>query len=525
MSSQKVTLVICDGLGLTPEVVGNAFANAQTPTFDYLLKNYPALRLLAAGTEVGLDMGEPGNSEVGHLTIGTGQVIPQAFQTINSAIKSEQFGSNKSLTAALHYLSKNPTKTLHVVGLVSTGGVHGHISHMMATLQLAHKFGVQRVAVHAITDGRDTAQRVAIKETKDLLMTLKKDFPFGVVASVGGRYYALDRDSHWERTDSFYWAMLGKAALPALSFEQAINDGYQRGEGDESIQPTVITDAHGSPVAAMQAGDVVVMTNYRPDRARQLAIRLISLPFPLTMVTMTDYFLGENPPLGSPNSKIVPAFPMPKPKGSLAEAIARAGKSQLHIAETEKYAHVTYFFNGHQEKKHPRESWLLLPSVRVVSFDWVPEMSAASVTAAYMQSKLNNPADFTTVNFANMDMVGHTGNYEAALVAVTAVDQQLKTLVEYAEKQNEWLLITADHGNCEQMINPETRELDKEHTVNPVPLIVVHPKLRQARNMDKFQLAVLSNIGMLADIAPTILAIMDVRQPREMVGGNLLGRL
>lgn len=521
MSSEKVTLVICDGLGLTPEIAGNAFANAQTPTFDYLLKNYPAIRLLAAGSEVGLDMGEPGNSEVGHLTIGTGQVLPQAFQIINGAIKSESYKTNKAFLSALQEIKNKPSKTLHLVGLVASGGVHGHIDHMIALLNLAKERGVTQVAIHAITDGRDTRPKTALDEIKPLVAVLKQ-FQRGVIASVGGRFYALDRDTHWERTDVFYWAMQGKGRHMALSLEDAIKQGYARGEGDENLQPTVITNAEGIPAATIQDGDVVILTNYRPDRVRQLATRIISLTKQLTIVTMTDYFLGRLPAVGNTKTRVFTAYKLPKPDGTLAGTLARHGKSQLHVAETEKYAHVTYFFNGHEEKKHPRESWLLVPSVRVVSFDWVPEMSAPAITAAYLQAKANNGADFTTINYANMDMVAHTGNYEAALLAVTAIDQQIRSLVEYAEQKQEWLIITSDHGNCEQMINPQTHEIDKEHTTNPVPFILVHPKLKQPRTMDKFQLAVLSTIGMLADIAPTILDIFQIKKPGEMVGGNLL---
>ncbi len=524
MNKENVTLVICDGLGLSTELAGNAFTSAQTPTFDYLFQNYPVSRLLSAGSEVGLDMGEPGNSEVGHLTLGTGQVLPQAFQIINASIKSDAYRTNKAFLWAMEKAKQEPSSTLHLVGLVSSGGVHCHIVHMLAFLLLAKDKGLKRVAIDAISDGRDTSERVVLDESKALIEMLKQ-FPFGVINSVGGRFYALDRDTHWERTDAFYWAMFGKSHVVATSLNAAILQGYGRGESDENIQPITIVDNNGAPLAPLRDNDVVILTNYRPDRIRQLAARLITVPTQMNIICMTDYFLGKSPEAVNPKTQIMSAYPLPKPSVTLASVLAHGHKSQLHIAETEKYAHITYFLNGHQEKKHPLEEWLLIPSLRVASFDMTPEMSAPSITNAYIQAKTNHPADFTVVNYANMDMVAHTGNYQATILAVTNVDLQLRTIVNYAESKGEWLIITADHGNCEQMINPITHEIDKEHTTNPVPIIFVHPKLKQTRTMDKFQLAVLSNVGMLADVAPTILAIMGINKPSEMVGSNLLEQI
>jgi 2,3-bisphosphoglycerate-independent phosphoglycerate mutase len=518
MEQPRVTLVICDGMGLSAQFSGNAIANALTPTLDYLLATYPSMRLLAAGSEVGLDLGEPGNSEVGHLTIGTGQVMSQAFQIINSAIKSETYKSNKVFLTAIEKAKKNKS-TLHIVGMISRGGVHGHIDHLIALLQLAQSKGVARVAVHAITDGRDTASKVAIEEGKKLLPLLAL-FEFGVIACVGGRYWGMDRDNNWERTDLYYWAMRGRATHSAFSLEAAIGQGYDRGEDDEVLQPTVIVNQNMEPVAPINQNDVVMFTNYRPDRIRQLATRVITTPLPLSIVTMTDYFLAEGPP-SYPSTTVYNAYPLPRPDGTLAEAFAGAHKTQLHIAETEKYAHVTYFFNGHQEVKKPHEEWMLIPSVKVRSFDSAPDMSAYAVTSAFLMAYNQHRADFTVVNYANMDMVGHTGNYEATLQAVTCVDSELKRVVEAIEGGTDWLIITADHGNAEQMINPQSGEVDKEHTSNPVPFILVQRDLRQARGMTKNQLAVMSQVGMLADVAPTIIDIMELRQPRQMTGTSL----
>lgn len=524
MNSEKVTLVVCDGMGLSPEAHGNAFYQAATPTFDYLLQNYPAMRLLAAGTEVGLDSGEPGNSEVGHLALGTGQVLPQAFQIISASVKSETYKNNRNFLTAMVNVKKNPGSTLHLVGIVSAGGVHGHIDHLIALIQMAKENGVERVAVHAVTDGRDSPPRVVLQDIGRVEAALK-DLPFGVVATVGGRYYAMDRDANWDRTDTYYWSMFGKSVFQAPSCEDAVQQGYGRGEGDETLQPTVITDKNGAPLAAITPHDTIIFTNYRPDRIRQLVTRAIMTPQPLLIVTMTNYFLSELPASHHPETLVLNAYPLPAPKGTLSQVLADNGKTQLHIAETEKYAHITYFFNGHEEQRKAREEWLLIPSIKIDTFSRAPEMSAVAITDACLQSKQAHPADFTTLNYANMDMVGHTGVFEAAKVAVTFVDGQLKRLVDWAESHNEWLLITADHGNVEQMLNPVTGEVDKEHTTNPVPFLIVHPSLKNPRRMDKYQLAVMSNMGILADVAPTVLEIMGVKKSAEMVGSSLLKQL
>lgn len=524
MALTPVTLVICDGMGLSPEVRGNAVQDAATPTLDYLFANYPSVRLLASGTEVGLDMGEPGNSEVGHLALGTGQVLPQAFQLINSAIKSEAYKKNKAFLTAMERVKKNPEATLHLVGLVSSGGVHGHMDHIMALLDLAREKKVPRVAIHAITDGRDSPPQVALEDLKKIT-PLFKGFKSGVVASIAGRFYAMDRDTNWERTDAAYWALMGKSTLSAPSVDDAINTAYGRGEKDENLQPTIITSDDGQPLAPMKPGDAVIFTNYRPDRIRQITLRVMSSNAGLTIVTMTNYFLVDMPVALQEGSEVLNAFPLPSPQGTLAQLLAQHRVAQLHIAETEKYAHITYFFNGHQEKKQPLEEWLLVPSVKVDSFDRAPTMSAAAVTSAYLQSKTQHPSDFTTVNYANMDMVGHTGNFEATKEAVTFVDAELKQVVDYIEAHNEWLLITADHGNAEQMINPVTGDVDKEHTTNPVPLILVNPSLKRGRNISKNELANTSAVAMLADVAPTILEILGIKQSREMVGSSLLKQM
>lgn len=524
-ANARVTLVICDGMGLTGESRGNAILQARTPTFDYLLTNYPAIRLLAAGTEVGLDIGEPGNSEVGHLTLGTGQVLPQAFQIINGSIKSEAYKQNKMLLLAFQRVRHQPSSTLHIAGLISQGGIHGHVDHLLAILRFAKESGVERVAVHAFTDGRDSPPRVALDQLKPIQNQLKQ-FKFGVIASISGRFYAMDRDSHWDRTDAAYWAMLGKSKYLSQDPEQAIQEAYARQESDENLQPTLITDSLGAPLAFIKPGDVVLFTNYRPDRIRQLASRTIMTGLELTIVTMTDYFLGEIPQASArTRTTVLNAYPLPKPSGTLATVLAKHAISQLHIAESEKYAHITYFFNGHQEVKKPDEQWLLVPSVTVNSFDQAPQMSAGAIVSSYVDATTHHPYKFTAINFANMDMVGHTGNLEATVQAVEGVDTQLKTIVDLCENRDEWLLITADHGNAEQMIDLTTGQPDKEHTTNPVPFILVHPSYKKARMLDKHQLAMMSNVALLADVAPTILDIFDIAQPREMVGSSLLPQM
>jgi 2,3-bisphosphoglycerate-independent phosphoglycerate mutase len=512
-----VSLVICDGFGLSAERNGNAILQSPTPTLDYLLQNYPAMRLLAAGTEVGLDPGEPGNSEVGHLTLGTGQVLPQAFQIINGSIKSEAYKQNPVFLQTFDQVVKTPNATLHMVGLVSAGGVHGHIDHMTALLTLAKERGVQRVVVHAITDGRDSPPRVALQDLQRLTPILAT-FSNGRIGSVSGR---MDRDHNWERTDAAYWAMAGISQFTAPSAESAVQAAYDRGESDENLHPTVIA---GNEAASIKEGDVVVFTNYRPDRIRQLSTRVLTQCANCTVVTLTDYFLEEKIQTAA-GTTLASAYPLPKPEGTLSRSLADAHKSQLHIAETEKYAHITYFFNGHEERKQAQEQWLLVPSVKVDSFDKAPEMSAAQITAAYINAAQHHSANFTTINYANMDMVGHTGNFEATCKAVSAVDAQLKAVIEQAEQSQEWLFITADHGNAEQMIHPVSGEVDKEHTVNPVPLIVVHPSLKRARSLDKHHLAAIGQTGILADVAPTILELFNITKTPQMVGTSLLPQL
>ncbi len=509
-------------MGLSAESEGNALLQTATPALDYVLANYPSQRLLAAGTEVGLDNGEPGNSEVGHIAIGTGQVLPQAFQIINGSIKSGDFRRNRIIAAALRGILAQPNRTLHIVGLISSGGVHGHIDHMLSLLSWARDQGVQRVAVHAISDGRDSPPRVALSDAVKIESVLKR-FPFGVMASISGRYFAMDRDNNTNRTQEAFSALTGRGRLRASTLELALKRAYVQGESDETVPPTILTDANDRPLAWIQPGETVIFTNYRPDRIRQLVALAVTNVNDLTVVTMTDYLLADLP-LKAGNAIDV-AYPLPKPRGTLADILADNGKSQLHIAETEKYAHVTYFFNGHLETKHPYEDWLLVPSIKVASFDQTPAMSASAITAGYLNAQKHLPADFVVMNYANLDMVGHTGNFAAACLAVSCVDEQLGQLITHAETNREWLVITADHGNVEQMIDPRSGTVDKEHTVNPVPFVVVHPSFRQPRAADKRQLALMSQVGMLADVAPTILAVMGLSPSVDMVGESLISGL
>lgn len=523
MNNNCITLVVCDGLGLSPERNGNAFTNAATPTFDNILQNYPAVSLQASGSEVGLDDGEPGNSEVGHLTIGTGQVLPQAFQIVNRANSSGEYTNNKAFLLLCAQAIKNQS-TLHIIGLISRGGVHGYLDHMVTYLTFANNKGVRKVVVHAITDGRDGPERVARTDIQEIEHCLTR-FESGVIGSVSGRYFAMDRDHNWDRTDQAYWAMMGKGQQRSQSVRDVIGSAYARGETDETLSPTVVVNDDGVPVGAIQTGDVILFTNYRPDRIRQLATRLISTSIILTIVTLTDYFFGNQPQFGRPESLLMSAYPLPKPEGTLSEILASQLKSQLHIAETEKYAHVTYFFDGHQEVKHTGEQWLMIPSLKINSFERAPEMSASQITQAYLDAITNSVPDFTIINYANADMVGHTGNYQATVKAIECIDTQLRILVAHAESRQTWLLITSDHGNAEQKIEPTTGEVNKEHTTNPVPFLLVHPSLKKPRGLNKMALGEQSPVGMLADIAPTILAIMEIAQSKQMVGSSLLEQL
>jgi 2,3-bisphosphoglycerate-independent phosphoglycerate mutase len=481
-----VVLVILDGWGLAPPGPGNAVELADTPVFDALWERYPHTELAASGEAVGLPPGQMGNSEVGHLTIGSGRILFQDLVRVNRAIANGSFFENPALVSAVQR-ARDHRGDVHLFGLVSYGGVHSHIDHLRALLVLAEREGMEEHTwIHAFTDGRDVSPHSAADDLAEL--------PAERIATVCGRYYAMDRDQRWERTDRAFSAICEGTGHVAGDPVAAIRASYERGITDEFVEPVVLD---GRP--RLDPGkDTAIFFNFRPDRARQLSQRLLETGVDLT--TMTRYRADFPCPV---------AFEEQRVENTLAEVLAEAGARQLHAAETEKYAHVTYFFNGGEEREWEGETRILVPSPRdVPSYDQRPEMSAEEVTERFC-AEIGRGYRFAIVNFANPDMVGHTGSIPAAVAAVEAVDRCLGRVVECVERAGGVCLITADHGNAEVMLEPDGTSPHTAHTSNPVPLVLANSGLR------------LRDGGELSDLAPTILALLDLPVPVEMTGTAL----
>lgn len=519
----NVILIILDGWGLSPIEEGNAILQAKTPVFDSLVTGFLHTALHASGNEVGLETGEMGNSEVGHLNLGTGRIIEQNLPRINNAIVSGVFFANDRLISACEWVKKN-NSILHLVGLVSDGGIHSHIDHLFALLEMAKKQGIKKVAIQMITDGRDTpaksAERFLIKIDEKI-----KKIGVGTIATVSGRYYAMDRDRHWERIKLAYNAMVLGQGQKAKSALAAVKLAYDRGESDENLVPTIIDESLN-----IHDNDAIVFFNYRQDRAKQISTALIDPQFNgfsrqkfvknLLFVTFTNY--GHEP---TPLVKI--AFFAQKIDWQLCKVISDAGICQLHTAETEKYAHVTYFFNGGMEKEFINEHRILVPSPRVTTYDKKPQMSALEVTNKLISFYNNKHPGFTVVNFANPDMVGHTGNLGATIKACETVDQCLGKIIFALKNKVTNFIILADHGNAEQLINPTTKEVDKEHTTNSVPFILTETekfsnfKLKEFSLEEKMIFNSTSSTGVLADLAPTVIDLLELAVPEQMTGQSL----
>jgi 2,3-bisphosphoglycerate-independent phosphoglycerate mutase len=481
-----VALVILDGWGLAPPGPGNAVELADTPVFDSLLERFPHSTLKASGEAVGLPPGQMGNSEVGHLTIGSGRVLFQDLMRVNLAIRDGSFVANEALTAAFGR-ARERGGDVHLLGLVSYGGVHSHIDHLRALLELADREGMaDRTWIHAFTDGRDVSPRAAVSDLAEL--------PPERIASVCGRYYAMDRDQRWERTDRALRAIVEGGEEVTEGPVAAVAASYEREVTDEFLVPVAIA---GRP-RLDPARDSAIFFNFRPDRARQLSQRLLEGGVDLT--TMTRYRDAFPFPV---------AFDEQEVRNTLAEALAGAGARQLHAAETEKYAHVTYFLNGGEEKEWEGETRILVPSPRdVPSYDLKPEMSAVELAARFC-GEVGNGYRFTIVNFANPDMVGHTGSIPAVRTAVEVVDRCLGRVLACVEKAGGVCLVTADHGNAEVMLEPDGVSPHTAHTSNPVPLVVTDSAV------------LLREGGELSDLAPTILALLGLSIPAEMTGTSL----
>jgi 2,3-bisphosphoglycerate-independent phosphoglycerate mutase len=512
-------LIIMDGWGINPRKEGNAIALARTPNIDKLAREWPHTAIRSSGEAVGLPEGQMGNSEVGHQNIGAGKRVLQDYTRVNESIKDGSFFQNPALLKAIEHVKKNGSQ-LQLCGLLGNGGVHAHETHLDALLQLAHMHDIEHVYIHSFTDGRDTSPTGGLEFMRRLQA---RAYEIGgehaaKVATVSGRYYAMDRDNRWNRTAMTYFAMTRAEGERAASAMSAIEQSYQQGVTDEFIVPTVVMEDQ-RPVAVVKAGDALIHYNFRPDRARQLTKAFVLKELPpqaqgkfdrgprlenLQYVMMTEYEVGLEAAV---------AFRADEVDIPLARVISEQGLRQFHTAETEKYAHVTYFINGRREPPFPGEDRLLVPSPKVPTYDLQPEMSAPGVTDTAVEHIRSGEYDVVIMNYANADMVGHTGVLEAAIKAVETVDTGVGRVVEATLAMGGGLLITADHGNAEQMIDYETGKPFTAHTTYPVPLYLVVPELVHGR---------LRSDGILADVAPTILDILHIPQPKDMTGRTLI---
>ncbi len=504
---QKTILIILDGWGIGDGSKADAIAQGQTPYYDYLRQTYPNSQLIPHGEAVGLPEGVMGNSEVGHMNIGAGRIVYQDLVRINKAIETGDFEKNPVLNQAFDYAKTND-KALHLLGLVSDGGVHSMNTHLYAICELVKKAGLKKVFIHALTDGRDTDPHSGYGYIKELMEKIK-DTPCQI-ATITGRYYTMDRDKRWERIKLGYDAMLYGKGHKTTDLLQAIKDSYEQGVTDEFIKPIIHVDDQGNPIATVKPGDVFFCFNFRTDRLRQITYALTQedMPehgmttIPLYYLTMTRYDEKFK------NIHIV--FDKVELTNTMGEWVSKLGLKQLRIAETEKYAHVTFFFNGGREKPFQGEDRILVPSPKVATYDLKPEMSAYEVKDKLVQAIKSQKYDFIVVNFANGDMVGHTGVYDAILKAVNAVDNCVRDVVETARANGYAGLLIADHGNADYAINPDGSP-NTQHSMNPVPCILIDGRHKDVK---------LQN-GILADVAPTLCKIMGIDKPAEMTGKEL----
>ncbi len=506
--AKRALLVILDGWGHGPDPAVSAIAQANTPYVDSLYQKYPHSELKTHGEQVGLPEGQMGNSEVGHLNIGAGRIVYQELARINMAIRDRQLHQNEILLDAFRYAGEND-KAVHLMGLVSDGGVHSHLNHLLALSDIAEEQALKKVYIHAFTDGRDTDPKGGKGYLREVLRHIERQ-PTRL-ASVIGRYYAMDRDKRWERTKLAYDLLVKGAGTPSNDILETIQERYDAGETDEFLKPIVGMDENGQPIATLEEGDVLVCFNFRTDRPRQISEALTQRDMPehgmqrlsLRYLTMTRY--------DERYEGVEVLFTKQDVSNTLGEVLSRAGKTQVRIAETEKYPHVTFFFSGGREEAFPGERRIMIPSPKVATYDRQPEMSAVEVTDAIIKDIRDNTPDFICLNYANADMVGHTGVFEAAVKAAETVDQCLRRLMETALQYDYQAIIIADHGNSDFMVNPDGTP-NTAHTKNPVPCFLVSPQSEQAGLKD----------GKLGDIAPTILALMQLERPSEMDGELLI---
>ncbi len=510
---KPLALIILDGWGQSDDPESNAIHSASTPVWDRLMADYPHSHIATSGNDVGLPDGQMGNSEVGHMNLGAGRIVYQNLTRISKAIEDGNFFDNPVLTSAIDK-AVAAGKAVHIMGLLSEGGVHSHQQHIQAACQLAAKRGAEKLYLHAFLDGRDTPPRSAASSLAAMDSTFAT-LGVGRTASVVGRYFAMDRDQRWERTEAAYRLLTeARGLFSAATAQQALEAAYDRDENDEFVSATAI-QAEGQPKAAIEAGDAVIFMNFRPDRSRQLSRCFTEAGFDefdtglapgaTQFVTLTQYADTIDAPC---------AYPPETLDNCLGDWLAAAGKTQLRLAETEKYAHVTFFFNGGVEQPFDGEERILVPSPNVATYDLQPEMSAPEVTEHLVNAIHAGRHDLIVCNFANGDMVGHTGNFDAAVKAVEALDVCLGKIVEALLATDGQCLITADHGNVEQMQNAETGQAHTAHTCEPVPLVYVGKQAASIALSD----------GALCDIAPTLLQLLAMEAPAEMTGKSLISK-
>lgn len=509
MKKRQYLLMIMDGVGLNDQEQGNAFKLAKTPNLDRYIAKYPNTYVKTSGMAVGLPEGQMGNSEVGHTNIGAGRIVYQELTRITKEIKEGAFYEKQAFLKAIEHVKEN-NSSLHLLGLVSDGGVHSHIDHLYALLQLAKDKGVENVFVHAILDGRDTHPTSAVEYLKQLEEKMR-EIGIGRIATVEGRYYAMDRDNRWERVKLAYDAIVRGEGNTFRTVQKAVETSYEAQEFDEFVRPIVITDDEGNAIGKMQTGDAAIYFNFRPDRARELTRALTEPNFDgfetvslndLVFVTMTQYDESFH--------HVMVAYQPEKLTNTFGEYISHLGYTQLRVAETEKYAHVTFFFNGGAEEPYPGEDRCLVASPKVATYDLQPEMSAYEVTDKVLEAIASEQYDCIIMNYANGDMVGHTGNLEKAIEAVEDLDECVGKVISKMEEVKGEAIITADHGNCEYMLDMKTGEAITSHSTFDVPFIVISDRIQNIKD------------GRLCDITPTLLTLMGEKIPEEMTGVSLV---
>ncbi|MCI0523278.1 MAG: 2,3-bisphosphoglycerate-independent phosphoglycerate mutase [Bacteroidales bacterium] len=506
MEDNRVLLMILDGWGIGDGSKSDVIASTGTPNIDELKKKYPSSILLASGENVGLPDGQMGNSEVGHLNIGAGRVVYQDLVKINRACRTGEIRSNQALVDAFTYARDKKVK-VHFLGLISDGGVHSLDTHLYSLCDMTMEYGLKDVYIHGFGDGRDTDPRSGKGYMSNLVDHLNKSN--GRVASFVGRYYAMDRDKRWERIKDAYELLVSGKGKPAGNILDAMQESYDEGVTDEFMKPIVVTDDSGKPLATITEGDVVIFINFRNDRARELTIVLTQQDMPeYGMKRMSLYYLTMTP-YDDKFTGLQVIFPKDNVDRTIGEVLGELGKTQLRIAETEKYAHVTFFFSGGREKEFPHEERVLIPSPRVATYDLQPEMSAYSVRDAVIDEIAKQKHDFICLNFANGDMVGHTGVYSAIEKAVRTVDECTGDVVRAARSNGYEVIIIADHGNADYAVNPDG-SANTAHSLNPVPIYLISDRYKNVKS------------GILADVAPTILTMMGLPVPPEMTGQPLV---